>query len=621
MTTKGLWGHGPFHGGLMVVGYGVQEYGGVIERPVDNDDRMARPKDHCVPAFNGFLALQRQIITLEFLVRVIKALIEGPDKSSKTSEKATEPAMPSLRLAMVTLMSGVGTPSLAELAGTCRHYHTTRDDYLLALLQDSTFLTHQVGHLLSSRPELVPDEKGRRDRAASDRHIGAAFLDASHNAIKTVSVWRYMTHLMEVLVHLDSIPSHPKADQSVVREISNVCQLEYKRAQSLLRRHFQTGTGKRLFQRTSNSYDKAGNARVKVRRNAKDLTKGDTQVEYLLCLCQPETTASDAADCMRKLSELYRLEPAKREELEEGEAEALFDVGMILGFIQELTCVIQLPPPPNKHGQGFTSKWQEAEVKVNQVKRKVDLRDMGVSMGNYSEPNIVDRIVRFIDNFFEENAGEDLGRTYRRLNREGIEGLLGGLGKLPDYENPGDSRDDTRLRTMTISQSSGSQPEPSNLPPLSRLHITSTGPVDADVEAADSIPSHEETGKSCVADSIRRLFRSPQEEVSEDWSLFEQAMVDVGFISEPKFGSIYTFMLPEPGAQATSVTVQRPQKSRIQGHLVPLFTWPLKKLYGWDAETDFAKMVDVANATEAAIMSEARRNFGVPDESDPLEYE
>ncbi len=58
-------------------------------------------------------------------------------------------------------------------------------------------------------------------------------------------------------------------------------------------------------------------------------------------------------------------------------------------------------------------------------------------------------------------------------------------------------------------------------------------------------------------------------------------MADLKFSVIPKFGSVFTFLPPEDMQVQKSLTVHRPHKSRIEGHVLLIFASRLKKVYGW----------------------------------------
>lgn len=69
------------------------------------------------------------------------------------------------------------------------------------------------------------------------------------------------------------------------------------------------------------------------------------------------------------------------------------------------------------------------------------------------------------------------------------------------------------------------------------------------------------------------------------WEAFEAAIVDLGFSVLPKFSSVYSFLPPNSIAAEKSITLHRPHRSRIEGHIVYIFARRLKGAYRWSDGT------------------------------------
>lgn len=261
-----------------------------------------------------------------------------------------------------------------------------------------------------SRPEIIPDSTGRRLPAHTDKYTSRAFFEGINVAIEGTAVWDYISRLLDILAQ----SSTDKLYRAVVlQEISNVCHLEYNRAQGCFKRHVQTGIGAKWFSRLPNVYDKAGNARVTIKGDPEQLTRTDPQLHYILRLCQSETHASEAVSWITKLFGLYENHPSERDTLSEREAESLCDLVVIVSFIQDLTPIIKMPPLSRKKGLLFVSRHQELSIELNEFKKSIDLREYVVPIDNLLEPGVAEAALNTLDDFMIKNSGTKMHYLYQ----------------------------------------------------------------------------------------------------------------------------------------------------------------------------------------------------------------
>ncbi|KAK3389939.1 hypothetical protein B0H63DRAFT_499751 [Podospora didyma] len=237
---------------------------------------------------------------------------------------------------------------------------------LVAIAQDQKNALEAQLALFSSHPVvlahgLLPDEKGRSLPVHADKYISAAAFDTVHDAVKQTAIWNYLRRLLELLGSTDDKVFRP----IILQELSNICNLEYERAQSSFRRQAQTFSGgNKWFKRMSNAYNKAVNAR---------------------------------------LSDLHTSHPLKREKLEESEADALCDLAVIIGFIHDLS--------PGLEGE------------LNKIKKDLDLRDFAVPIDNLLQPGMAEGALNTFEQFVVEKAGTKMGFLYQDLIEECLSDL------------------------------------------------------------------------------------------------------------------------------------------------------------------------------------------------------
>jgi hypothetical protein len=105
--------------------------------------------------------------------------------------------------------------------------------------------------------------------------------------------------------------------------------------------------------------------------NPENLTRADPQLHFMLRLCQSETNAIHAVDWLKRLGNLHESHPLEREMLQEREADALGDLAVIAGFIQDVSSVVSMPSFSRKRGQMFASRTQELKPELDSLKGRL----------------------------------------------------------------------------------------------------------------------------------------------------------------------------------------------------------------------------------------------------------
>lgn len=458
---------------------------------------------------------------------------------------------------------------------------------------EPVFLAHEVNIWFFSRPELLPDEKGRRLPVHTDKYISGAVLEAVHNAIKATAIWEYMSRLIELLE--DS--TEKKHRSLVLQEISNLSQLEYTRTQNLFRRHVSTvgGSSSKWFMRVSNAYDN-GNARVKLKGKPETSASDDPQRYYMLRLCQPETTPSKAVEWIKKLDDFHNTHPGAMEDFASREADAFADLAVIVSFIQSLSTNVSLPAFNSKKAQLFANKCATLETELNGIKTQVDLLDYAAPIDHLTEPGMTEAALNALDKFIVEKTGTKLGFLYQDLIDECMVQLDDQLKAETDRQQ--------KSKTNQQNKTTDYVPFPQEIlkePPLrvqTRREKEKTRPAHSSVyemttSAQSSATAAAETSQSPESFKIKRstfsvfsaLLSSSETSGSVHWTDFEAAMGDLGFSILPKYGSVYTFLPPQGISSQRSLTLHRPHSSHIEGHKLMFYARRLKRVYGWRADT------------------------------------
>ncbi|KAK0701873.1 hypothetical protein B0T26DRAFT_660066 [Lasiosphaeria miniovina] len=538
----------------------------------------------CIPQSHGELVLQRQSTLLQTLVTIVDDIL---DEGSKTRKQPTnKPPKPDTTLAgelsKLNIQPGPANLSLPDLTATAQDRRAALEERLSLVSSDPVVLAHDTNFRFYSRPELVPDEKGRSMGVHTDKYISAAVFEVIHNVVQESAIWRYIDQLLQLL------SSNPdKAYRPIlVQELSNMCHLEYARAQQAFKRNVQTASGMKWFKRVSGVYDKPSDARVNIKGNVEDLTRLDPQLHYMLRLCQPETTAAKAVDWIKKLSDLHNSHPEEREKLEERETEALGNLAIIIGFISDLSPTISMPPLSRKQGQMFVSRSQGLEAELDQFKKEVDLRDFAVPIDNLLEPGMTEGALKRLDEFIVAKAGTKLGFLYQDLIQDCLDDLDQKLkAKLAKVEPPAPQpfvipeQPEERIQQRREKEKT----RPSTTTVFDILPPKKGATAAENDKTTEVLPKFKV--RSSTAQVFSTLFDKSLARGSVSWTAFTAAMTELGFSLMPKFGSVFTFFPPQTMDTQKPLTMHRPHGPHIEGHLVPIYARQLARAYGWGKET------------------------------------
>ncbi|PKS05935.1 hypothetical protein jhhlp_007768 [Lomentospora prolificans] len=545
----------------------------------------------CVPKAMGEFILHRQTTMLQLLNVMVDDVLEEGSKTKDKSEMKKKPAKAAATaMSRLTISDAPAKLSPPELVTAARDQKESLEEYLSLVTHEPVVLAHATNLWFYSRPELIADEKGRRLPVHGDKYISAAVLEAVKSTVQAVAIWDYLTSL------LDLLEKHNKDKVYrviLLQEIANVCYLEYDRAQAVFKRQVHTASGAKYFKRVSSVVDKSGNARVSMKVNPQEFTRSDPQLHYILRLCQPETTAAKAIEWAKKLGELHLAEPEEREKLTERESEPLYDLMIIISFIQDLSSAISIPSLSRKRGQQFIARYQKLEEELNSLKTEIDLRDFAVPINNLLEPGMTDGAMKALDEFVTGRAGTKMGFLYYDLVQDCVAELQSryeqSKAKLEQIDKPvATSAPTSGVEAQEIIAEQRRQKEKvKTRPPHSSVYEIAPQPESAPVikDSTESRPSQRVKVSSSTADVFMTLFEKSKSRGSVNWTAFESAMVELGFSVFPKFGSVYTFSPPESLGFKRSLTIHRPHQSRIEGYLLPIFARRLKRVYGWTEKT------------------------------------
>lgn len=537
----------------------------------------------CVPQSTGELILERQLYTLSALNILVEDILDIGSTSRSTNTRTKKPEEAArTALSKLSIAPKPKELSFPDLLSSALDQKSSLEDYLRLCYTEPVVLAHAVNIWHFTRPELVPDEKGRTMPLITDKYISTAVFEMINNAVIGAAIWGYL-HRLLLLVD----EATDKVSRAIVlQEISNIVHLEYKRVQKTFKRYVQIGSGKKYFKRISGVYDN-GMARVVLKGDPEVLTRRDPQLSYMLRLCAAETDASRAVTWIKKIDDLHQSHPTERDNMEEHELESFSDLAVITSFVQSLSTLLPLPQINRKKGQIYVSRSKALAAELDTLKTQVDLANFAVPIDNLLEPGMAEGALAALDQFIMEKTGAKLGFLYLDLIEECVSMIqdycqqqkaqIGPKAKTELSPPPFNETLSQEVRVQQRRQKAKTRPAHSSI-------------FDATPTTSPTQPEIGETQpifrvKQATAEVFSTLFSRSESRGSISWAAFEAAMANLKFSVVPKFGSVFTFFPPEDMGVQKSLTVHRPHKSQIEGHVLLIFASRLSRVYGWGEQS------------------------------------
>ncbi|OJJ66190.1 hypothetical protein ASPBRDRAFT_59870 [Aspergillus brasiliensis CBS 101740] len=537
----------------------------------------------CVPRSTGELILMRQTYFLQTLNILIEDILDqGSSLPQNTRPKKTEKAAREA-LSSLSLDSKPEKLSLEDLAARAWDQKTALEDYLYLCRTEPEFLTHVVNIWFFSRPELVPDDRGRILPLITDKYISICFVEAIYNAVAGAAIWGFVHQLLQGLI---KGPADRAYRSVLLQELANVISFEYKRVQARLTRYVQVGSGQGHFKRVPGVYDN-GVARVAMKTKPDTLTRLDPRLHYILRLCQNETTAPKAVDWIKKLDDLQRTDPTEREKTTDLEYDAFSDLAVTAAFVQSVSASLALPPLTAKKGQAYLSKLKNLAAELEPLKKEIDLSEYAIPIDNLREPGMAQGALAALDQLIIDKTSADIGFLYQDLNES----------CLSEIQSQYQQQKDREAQTTRVAPGLEIPESPSaEIQIAERRQKVKTRPAHSSVYSI--APGTESWEKEDVApeapilkvkpstfEVFSTLFSKSGSRGSVSWSDFEAAMVDLNFSVIPRFGSVYTFSPPQELAAQKAITLHRPHNNRIEGYRLLILGRRLGRRYGWSDKT------------------------------------
>jgi hypothetical protein len=532
----------------------------------------------CVPQSMGDLILQRQICLLQALNTLVEDILEEGSTSRKKTARPKKPEE-TARVALSTLSIDHKPEkmSLENLIAQALDQKNALEDYVTLCRTEPVFLAHVVNTWFFSRPELVPDEKGRSEPLITDKYISIAIFEVIHHAVIGVALWDCVYRLLQTL----ATNLNDRLFRAVVlQEIANVCYFEYRRVQKLFKRYVQMNSGSKYFKRISGVYD-SDSARVTMKIQPDVLTRKNPQLHYILRLCQTQLDATGAVEWIKKLDDLHRSQPTERGQMQERELDSFGDLAVVASFVQALRTSLPIPPINTRKGQSFLSRLKSLGTEIEPLKKEIDLSEFAVPIDNLLEPGMAEAALISLDRLFIDKTGTELGFLFQDLNEDCLSHIQS---RCQEQKAKTTSMNDSDFRPTAIpsvaNQVEQRRQKYKTRPANSSIYsISPVSEITADSE--DTVVSPIFKVKPDTFKVFSTMFSGSQSRGSISWAAFEAAMADLNFSVRPRLGSVFTFSPPQDFPVQRPLTLHRPHQSHIEGFRLLYITRRLKKAYGW----------------------------------------
>lgn len=532
-----------------------------------------------VPQSIGELILQRQVLLLEAMNLLIEDILE---EGRAATAKETRPKKPEMAVhAALSTLSVDSKPkrnSLKDLLAQALDQRNALNDYLALCHTEPIFLAHVVNSWFFSQPELVPDEKGKIIPVFTDKYISMAIVEVIQDTVMAVALWDYMYNLLQIL----STKSNDRRCRAIIlQEIANACHFEHSRVQKLFKRHVQSGSASKYFQRVSGDLNHRG-VRVTMKIQPQELTRKKPLLHYILRLCQPQTDMAMAVVWITKLDTFHRSTVTEYSELRERELNAFGDLAVTTNFVQSLVTTFPLPRSDYNKGQKYISKLKSVESEIDSIKTEIDLSEFATPIDNLLETGMAEGALTALNRFIVDKSGTELRFLYQDLNEECLSNIQNQeqsvkgpavndasfrIAESPDLVGRVEQRRQKHKTRPVHSPVSNISPAIAIAPEAERTRISPIFKVKPDTYTVFST-----------------LFSGSTSRGSISWAAFGAAMTDLEFSILPKTGSVYTFAPPRNFPVQQSINLHRPHQPQIEGRQLLLYRRRLKGTFGLGIE-------------------------------------
>ncbi|KAH9842207.1 ipa protein [Teratosphaeria destructans] len=535
-----------------------------------------------LPEHEASCVIRRQTFTFVFYNHLMEEILDldresrGKKTPTRKAAKDTTDAMAKLNITPKPLKA-----SNSEVIAQALEHRMASEDYLHLLRSEPVVLNDMVNTMFASRPELVPDDRGRILPLMTDKYRSIALFDVMNNAIKVIVTWDYIVDLLNAVNNSDD-----KVKRALIlQELSNTCQVEYRRAQEAFRRQmsFTIGVAGKRFKRVTTG----DHTKITLKGQPSDVTVSDPQLHYILRLCHHDTSHVAAADWIKKLDDHNSRHAEDRRRLIQSQEVALGDLAIIVSFMHTLTSSIANVAVSRKSGLLFTNRMSAIDQELNDYRAKVDLGDYVVPKDNILEPGVAASALRALSEYVTSQAGASIGSLYEDIQQQCFDDIeqmyVQAKARLEKEEQkttyvplPADGAPSDAVRAERRREKEKTRGQEGRLYAIEAIAQSQT-------ESVPPAPARIKV-KASVASVFNDIFKKSEARGSVDWNSFSAAMAELGFSVTPKGGSVFTFNAPDASGWG-EITLHRPHGSEIEGWKLLYFARRLQRRFGWGAET------------------------------------
>ncbi|KAF8853611.1 hypothetical protein BDZ45DRAFT_761244 [Acephala macrosclerotiorum] len=537
----------------------------------------------------GRLVLEKVYIILNALNLLVAAILEAGLTAEGEKERAPKPdEVFSSAMSNMTINPGQTKLQTSDMLARAIEQRDALTDYLDIIRSEAEVLHYLTAIQYWNRPGFVHDDSGKpmeADKLLGNKFMGFAVFEVVQNAIEATAIWAYIVRVLELLVAVPANDKLGKFSREILkRELSTMVQLEYIRCQDRFKLQVQTGTGNLKYFKRHNegSDDVVQRTSLKVKPNT--LNKKAPQISYMLKLCQPETTPSQAVDWLKKIDDLHNQNDSERDIMLEREWEAFSDLAVIVQFHQAfrtLSVAQKLPEPDLRKGQIFASRAKELAAELHVIKKDVNLATFAAPIANLKRQDMAEGALNSLDEFVEQRTGSSMGFLYEDLVEECASTIDQYCQERKAVLAPkaNDEEDwPTIASTSTAILLQQRKEKGKTRPPHSSI-------FDMTPTAAPIVPADAPKQKIKVKPSTFRtitMFFTRSESVGPIWfEELEAAMKDLKFNEVPIGGSRFNF---HPTAETPlphrSIQFHTPHKGKIEGGIRFRFAYRLRRTFG-----------------------------------------
>ena len=508
----------------------------------------------CVPRAVGELVLARQTRLLLYLNTLVYELLNARNELSRTKAK--------FRL----------LPYSKQLLMLTTHHCNGVSDTLKAMHVDPDVLRYFLQYWYLSRPEQVADQNGRRQQIHEDKSISIAFLDAIHGAFRRRCIWRYIHYMLQVYQH----PAmEDKWRAIVLREFAGVIYLEYRHAQTMLRRQLSAA------KIATSSFERvASDGSIRLKGKPETLAADNEQLRYLFQLCGAKIPASKALHWLETLDELYDNSPSKKDELGPGVMHALADLTDIVHFIEMISEDLSMPTFNREKKDGFVVYATKLENEINRLRDSIDLSRFinSTIIDSADNSGAIFAAGNALSEFFVEKKGKEIVALYQDMQADSVKALCKRIGKGIQIPQP---------EAATIDQQSEAG---------DGSHITLPAqPEDECRSASNDWPAQLYHVDASTAEFFSTLLSQIGNEGEPMRPIpcvrLRVAFEELGFTVASAFGSVFAMYapnLPSPTNKEVSdgemILLHRRYDQRLYRSSYIILAHRLKEVYGWTKE-------------------------------------